>query len=168
MFKKTTLVICVSTLCLTGVADAQWSIQRAEDQMTGEVSCKAASAWTSADTRLRFPYAGVKAAVIVNPTPYKDEVYIVFTKMNLGIPDGNYRSIRVRFDNDNAQWFDMLPSGNALSIGRADKFIEALRAASKVLVEFPWYDQGMVYFRFDLSGSNDAILKAKTACGVTE
>ncbi len=159
-------MLMVMLLIVVGLS-AEWSVHTVQNEMDGVVGHVAASDKTPPTKVMQFPYNIVWARVNVSRRLDSGSIMVSlsFNLENiLGFEQvGDYLlgEIRVKWDNgkiETAQvWSHDQPE--LVIFSDTDAVLNKLKKSKSLLIELEWYNEGEVYFRFDLTGAAAAIKK---------
>jgi len=156
------------------VARTAWSpIRYYTDEMTGEQSFGAYSDETGPTRAMEWPYHDVTARIYFScDAGRNNEAAWIRFSSNPNLVDTDTQSgydvitTRIRWDDKppesatlTQQWSseDVSFMYDGWAIGR-------IEASGAMLLELHWYDSGRVFFRFDLTGSAEALNEARARC----
>ncbi len=132
-----------------------WGYTSEEDKLRGETSFWANS--VSVDEKdFGFPYRHVRQVITLRKQP-QDGFQIMLT-----LTEGQYHcgfegcSVNVKFDDGAISQFSVTePTGSMkgiLFIQNKSRFLKALKASSKVMIEASYFNQGPQTFSFNVGG----------------
>jgi len=166
-------------LLWTGTAQADWRVYESKSAMTDETYQYAVSPYSDA-TRMSFPYAETKSQILVSCGVIESSgkvyysVRVRFTKAP-NVPDAEtksgYNVVRVytRWDSGDVDWSpeykqdwgdDTFTPYNF----HDEAFVEQLKAANKLRLQFSWHGQGDPVFTYSMAGSSRAISAITARC----
>ena len=157
MGAKTKLLALVGLACLSVPVFAKWEYSDSEDKMRG-TKVKYAELESLNLVPLDFPYKpGTRLSILIRKkSGAKDEVILRVDKGQ--IPCSSYSGCKIsaKIDENPVQNY----SGAGSDSGRNDvifveasaKFLKALKASKKVIVEVQLYQSGRQQFQFDSAG----------------
>lgn len=165
------LLILVALLVVGGnAAFAQWEVSSSIDEISGEKSCYAFSPSFGPTEQMGFPYSDVVSWIGVGINKDSEWAYFGFsTNPNLTggkIGDG-YKAFKIRGRWDDKQvTLDLTQKWGSKFLHVMDDrfFIRNLLTRKLLIIELDWYNEGNVYFKYDLSGAKEAIEKARAMC----
>lgn len=162
------LLTCLSAYSITTLAS--WETTVDTDEMTGEVKAYAFSSSVQATKPMSFPYKGVTAWLGVGCSPKKSWTYIGFSSApnvtNTETKSG-YNQITTRIKwNDKVESIKLTQDWGAKSIhfSNDDIIIKKLAKSNSFMLELDWHGQGNRFFKFDLSGSSNALKTIGKEC----
>jgi len=166
----TTLFTLISILLASFPAYANWETSVSKDEMTGDLSAYASSPITGPTKSMGFPYSDVKAWLGVGCDEKDEWAYIGFTEspnLNDTETKDGYNEIRTRIKwDENVKNIVLTQEWGAKFIHFLFDIsaIELIEKSDSVLLELNWHGEGIVYFKFSLSGSSSAINKIRNKC----
>jgi len=145
----------------------KWHVQVTEDVMTSGKIWEVSSPIVKPIECLGFPYDGTKAQIIVRFSRSAELAAIKscdltnadatqIDKYNRLVP------VRIRWDNELEQVsLTQKFLSSYLVFPDASKVIERLCTSKLAIIEFGWYYDRTIHFKFDLTGAADIIWKVK-------
>lgn len=145
----------------------KWQIQVLEDVMTSTKIWEVSSPIAKPLECLGFPYDGTKAQIIVRFSRSAELAAIKscdltnadatqIDKYNRLVP------VRIRWDNELEQVsLTQKFLSSYLVFPDASKIIDRLCTSKQMIIEFGWYYDRTIHFKFDLTGAADIIRQAK-------
>ncbi len=168
--KKSIVAISIAATLLSGTADAEWKSHSYADEMTGDKSAIAYSDDVGPSRPMGFPYGDLTAYLAFKCDSAGEYVYVAFSESpnisNTETKDGySTFSTRVKWDDDLETYYFLQTWGSEVIQFSDDQWaISKIQSANKLLLEVKWYGEGSTYWSFPLSGSSEAIAKARAAC----
>lgn len=164
------LILSIFLLLLTTptLASTEWVVQETKDEMTGKSQVYAISSSVSPTKTLDFPYSDLKSYIGVGCESGKLWVYAGFTIKNNITHDNGVISTRIKWDDDISNIkLSTEPASKAVYFPHDNLILKKLVKSNKLLIEYPWYGEGNIYFNYPLKGSNVAIKKIAELCGIS-
>lgn len=168
---KSMLSILLITISFTTYAE--WSTSTSEDEMSGLKSYYALSPQFSPTKPMTFPYKGTVSSIVVACNEKGDYwAYFYFSKKpnisNDETQDGySISDNRFKVDDDlkriglSQSWGE-----KSMHVIKEDSFIDDIRHSDTILLELDWHDQGNVVFKYENTGSKEAIESTFKGCGI--
>ena len=172
-------ILILAALLWTGTAQADWRVHESTSAMTDTTYQYAVSPYSDAN-RMSFPYTGTKSQIVVSCGIIEatGKVYysvrVRFTKAP-NVPGAEtksgYNVVRVytRWDSGDVDWSpeykqdwgdDTFTPYNF----HDEAFVEQLKAANKLRLQFSWHGQGDPVFTYSMAGSSRAISAITARC----
>ena len=154
-----------------------WKLVKNIDKMTNKLeSCYIMSKLIKADSELSFPYKNLQSSVVI---PLYLKPAFTFTS-NANLNEGSYTlkekygdvkmanreiNTRIKFDENvqNVQLIQLLEHKVAIFF-KNENDEKRLLKSNKVLLELDWYNEGKIYFEYDVKGVSQAIKNMKEKC----
>jgi len=158
----------------SNILNAKWYVTIEEDEMVGTKSCNAISEKVFSTKPMDFPYKNTQSYMVYTITEKGGESFAFkFTKGPNIVDEGyrkgqRYANRRVKFD-DSIKRYEMFRerAGKEIFVDiyfLGKDYLPNMKKSSTLLTEFKWYRQGLVYFKHDISGFNDAYTQARQKC----
>lgn len=151
-------------------ATPTWSVFSSVDKMTDVKSWYAISPDVNSVDRLRFPYTGTQANLVVACDKKSKWTYVIFSgSINLtgeDIQDGfDTVTTRIKWDSTiDDVTFTHKWGARSIQFESTGEIVKAIASHNTALLELHWYEQGRVYYRFPLDGARAAIAAAFAKC----
>lgn len=163
------IFLAILALCTATHAIAEWSVSVDRDPMTDAVESFATSEWTNPAEPISGIYSDLRVVLGFACSGGTEMVYMKFNQQinsSDALTRNGYNIIQaaVRWDQEKADHFQGNQKWGASSFTLMDSYVAKIQRHSTALFGLSWYNAGEVYFRFDLSGSSDAIARAKEVC----
>lgn len=152
------------------VKSDQWRTSSSTDEMTGDVQAFAFSKPVEPTRKMNFPYADVTATLSFGCDSDSEWLYIGFSEspnlLDTKTEDGYYTVYpRIKFDGTlSQQRFSQEWGSRYLHFRQDERNIPKVMNSNTFMLELNWHGSGKRLFNFSLSGSADAIQKARSIC----
>ena len=165
-------IILFITSLLVGncYANAQWDVSKSTDEMTGKISAYCSSQSVYSTKQMDFPYSNTQAWVGIGYDGKNEWIYIGFTNQpnlnNTDTEDGyNGISTRVKWDdNITTEYLTQTWGAKFIHFTNDKAVLQNIMKSHTLLLELDWHGNGKTYFKFDLRGSSEAIVKMRSIC----
>jgi len=148
----------------------KWRTSSSTDEMTGEVQAFAFSKPVGPTRKMSFPYGDVTATLAFGCDSGSEWLYIAFSEspnlLDTQTEDG-YNTVypRIKFDDTlSQQRFSQEWGSRYLHFRQPERNILKVMNSNTFLLELNWHGSGKRLFNFSLTGSTDAVQKARNAC----
>jgi len=173
----TILFFIILNFNVYGNTTTNWKLVKNVDKMTNELeSCVIMSKFAKADKELSFPYNKLQSNIVISG---KLKPLFGFTseanlnkdsytlKDSIGVVKTPNRVIntRIKFDKEvkKIQLIQILNMKQAIFFYNENDEKQLFKS-SKILLELDWYNEGKIYFEYNLKGVSKAIKNMKEKC----
>ncbi|MDR2224081.1 MAG: hypothetical protein LBE34_15300 [Flavobacteriaceae bacterium] len=135
---------------------SKWSYGQEDDKMEGTTNYFATLESTN-KPKFKFPYnGGATLSLTVRNMEGKNDVYLYLDKGQIPISIYNSESIKFKFDDGKAINYSYSSATGAMNsyafFSKNKELITKIKAAKKIMIEVPVFDEGKVVFEFDAEG----------------